>query len=121
MVTWYSSPIVEPPSRITPRNHDGSPNTASGSASSTTTPPAMALVADLASRNRGSILVRGADSSWVALAPLERSSCVGSAGDISAKPGDPGLFERSAAHWSVFHRASHPDPGSRHTRRLATR
>src|SRR4029077_12270994 len=96
---------------VTPRNHDGSADTSTGSTSSTTTSSLVALVADLAHRPRGCSLNRGADSGRVALALLERPSRVGAVRDVSAKPGDSGLFDRSATHRSIFHRAAHADPG----------
>src|SRR5437016_1640139 len=79
--------------RVTPRNHDGSASTAPGPASSTTIAPSVALVADLAPRPRGGSLGRGADRAWATLALLERPSRVGAVGDVSAKPGDSGLFD----------------------------
>ena len=78
--------------RVTPRNHDGSTDTFTGSASSTTTSSLMALVADLAPRPGGGSLDSGTDSGRVTLALLERPSRLGAVGDVSAKPGDSGLF-----------------------------
>src|SRR4029077_7965109 len=80
----------------------------------------MALVADLAAMFGGSRLDRGADGGRVAVAFFERSSRVGAVGDVSAKPGDSGLFVRSATHRSIFHRASYPHPGGRHSRTITT-
>src|SRR6195256_2599198 len=79
--------------RVTPRNHDGSAHTSPGPASSTTISSSMALVADLAHRPRGGSLDRGTDRARATLALLERPSSVGAVGDISAKPGDSGLFD----------------------------
>jgi hypothetical protein len=101
--------------RVTSRNHDRSTDTTPGSTTSTTTSSPMAMVADLTNSLGVGSLDRGADSGWVAVALLERPSRVGSVGGLSAKPGDSGLFVRSAAHRSIFHRASYSDPGGRYS------